>query len=116
MTPLLQSLHADANSPPSPPPVNWQQSAGSLLATAEKMDQVIGIMLATTTGSSVAGLTASTLGSVAGSPSTADSGRSIEGLSAPALGTQLVDALSDVKKDIVTFQHLSEDGQTRRDR
>lgn len=114
--PVLQPLRANVNSAQSAPTVNWQELAEPLLSTAEKMDQVIGTMLATTTGSSVGGLSPPAIGAVAGSPGAADSARSIDGMSASALGTQLADALSEIKRDIATLQHLSDEGQTRRDR
>lgn len=114
--PVLQSLHANATSTPSPPKVSWQQLADPLLSTAEKMDQVIGTMLATTTGSSAGGLNASAVGSVAGSPAVSGAIRSPDGVSTTALGAQLADALSEMKQHIATFQYLSEDGQARRDR
>jgi hypothetical protein len=114
--PVLQSLHANATSTTSPPTVNWQELADPLLSTAEKMDQVIGTMLATTTGSSAGGLNASAVGSLAGSPRASDAAGAPDGMSATALGAQLADALSELKKHIATFQHLSEDGQARHDR
>lgn len=111
--PVLRSLHVETNSPPAPSVANWRELAGPLLSTAERMDRVIGTMLATTTVSSVGSLSPPAVGAVAGSPGAPDSARSLDGLSASALGTQLAGALSKIKTDLAALQRLSVDGQTR---
>ena len=91
--PVLRSLHAGEKSRPATlPSANWQAAAGPLLSTAETVDQLIGTMLATTTGSS------------------------LDGLSASTLAVQLADALSDMKDGIGSLQPSSADGQPRRGR
>jgi hypothetical protein len=87
--PVLRFLHADADSHPSPPSANWQASTGPLLSGAEQMDRLIGTMLATTTGTS------------------------LDGFSASMLAAQLAGALSDMKAGIASLERLSADDQTR---
>ena len=89
VAPVLRSLRATANSHPSSAEANWQAAGGTLLSTAERVDQLIGTMFTTTTGSS------------------------LDSLSASALAAQLADVLGEIKAEVASFQRLSVDDQTR---
>jgi hypothetical protein len=85
LRPVLGALGASAKPRESPAAANWQDAVYELFATAQKLDRLVGVMLAATSSDS---LTDST----------------------PA---EAAAALVQLKTSISSYQHFSADGQTK---